>query len=208
MSSPAPAFQVHPTAIVEDGVEIGAGTKIWDGVHIRRGARLGESCIVGEKTYVAYDVRVGSFCKLNACVYVCAGVTIGDFCMIAAHTVFTNDVYPRAGNRELTGLETSEPTADTLETRVGRGTTIGANATVGPGLTLGEFSMVGMGSVLTRDVAPHQLMAGNSARPIGWVCRCGERLALPAGAGAERLEAACERCGRRWTLGTSGLEPA
>ncbi len=207
MSGAEPAFWAHPTAIVEPGVEIGAGSKIWDGVHIRRGARLGESCIVGEKSYVAYGVEIGSFVKINACVYVCAGVTIEDFCMISAHTVFTNDRFPRAGNRQLTGLETSEPTADTLGTRVGRGATIGANATIGPGLTLGAFSMVGMGSAVTRDVARHRLVAGNPARPVGWVCRCGPRLALPMTPEAGgRAEATCPRCGRSYALGSAGLE--
>ncbi len=206
-----PAFWAHPTAILEDGVRIGAKSRIWDGVHIRRGARLGESCIVGEKTYVAYDVEIGSWVKINAGVYVCAGVTIGDFCMIAAHTVFTNDRFPRAGNPELTGLETSEPTEDTLRTRVDRGATIGANATIGPGLTLGEFSMVGMGSVVTRDVAPHRLVAGNPARPVGWVCRCGPRLALPVRLPVEpgeRPEATCPRCLRKYALGASGIRTA
>ncbi|MCP3958811.1 MAG: N-acetyltransferase [bacterium] len=199
-------YWAHPTAIVEDGVRAGAGTRIWDGVHIRHGARLGESCIVGEKTYIAYDVAIGSFVKINACVYICAGVTIEDFCMISAHTVFTNDRYPRAGNADLSGLETSEPTEETLQTLVRRGTTIGAGATIGPGLTLGELSMVGMGSVVTRDVAAHQLVVGNPARPAGWVCRCGERLALPAEAPTDdRLSASCERCERAFTLGESGI---
>ncbi len=207
MTEPAP--WVHPTAIVEDGVRLGNRTRVWDAVHIRRGARLGESCIVGEKTYIAYDVVIGSFVKLNAAVYVCAGVTIDDFCMVSAHTVFTNDRYPRAGNLDLTGLETSEPTVETLETHVGRGTTLGANATIGPGLTLGEYSMVGMGAVVTRDVAAHQLVVGNPARPAGWVCQCGERLALPVSAEAnEQPKAACGRCGRGYALGASGLELA
>ncbi len=208
MNGPRSTVWVHPTAIVEEGVRLGAGTRVWDAVHIRRGARLGESCIVGEKTYIAYDVVIGSFVKLNAAVYVCAGVTIDDFCMVSAHVVFTNDRYPRAGNLELTGLETSEPTAETLETHVGRGTTIGANATIGPGLTLGEFSMVGMGAVVTRDVLAHQLVVGNPARPAGWVCRCGERLGLPPAAEGDGIEAACGRCDRGYALGVSGIRTA
>ena len=128
---------------------------------------------MGEKSYVAYDVVIGNFVKINASVYICAQVTIEDFCMISAHTVFTNDRFPRAGNRALTGLETSDVTDETLATRVARGTTIGANATIGPGVTLGEFSMVGMGSVVTRSIAPHALVIGNPARQAGWVCICG-----------------------------------
>jgi len=172
-----PPAWIHPTALVEDGVTLGDGSKVWDNVHLRRGARIGRGCIVGEKTYVAYDVVIGDFVKINASVYICAEVTIDDFCMISAHTVFTNDKFPRAGNRELTGLETSEPTDETKATRVLRGTTIGANATIGPGVTLGEFSMIGMGSVVTHSVAPHALVIGNPARQIGWVCRCGHPVA-------------------------------
>src|SRR5262245_26784022 len=101
---------VHPTALVEKGVVLGEDTKVWDSVHIRRDARIGRSCIIGEKSYVAYEVRIGDFVKINASVYICAQVTIDDFCMLSAHVVFTNDRFPRAGNRELTGLETSDVT--------------------------------------------------------------------------------------------------
>jgi acetyltransferase-like isoleucine patch superfamily enzyme len=164
---------IHPTALVEEGATIGQGTRIWDNVHLRRGAQVGRSCIIGEKTYVACQAVIGDFVKVNASVYICAAVTIEDFCMIAAHAVFTNDRFPRAGNRELTDLETSDPTDETLATKVRRGTTIGANATVGPGIELGEFSMIGMASVVTRSVPAFALAAGNPARQIGWVCICG-----------------------------------
>jgi acetyltransferase-like isoleucine patch superfamily enzyme len=167
---------IHPTALVEDGVSLGEGTKVWDNVHLRRGVTIGRSCIVGEKTYVAYDVVIGNYVKINAVVYICAQVTVEDFCMISAHTVFTNDRFPRAGNRALTGLETSLPTDETLATRVAKGTTIGANATIGPGVTLGEFSMVGMGSVVTRSVPSYALVVGSPARQVGWVCICGHPL--------------------------------
>ena len=201
---------IHPTALVEEGVVLGEGTKVWDAVHIRRGAKLGKSCIVGEKTYIAYDVIIGSFVKINACVYICAAVTVEDFCMISAHTVFTNDRFPRAGNLELTGLETSDPTDETLATRLSRGVTIGANATIGPGITLGEFSMVGMGSVVTRDVAPYSLVLGNPARPAGWVCACGHPLLRFKGEEridlSKKRELACDRCSRSFVLESNGLQ--
>jgi acetyltransferase-like isoleucine patch superfamily enzyme len=204
----APAF-IHPTALVEDGVVLGEGTKVWDNVHLRRGAKIGKSCIVGEKSYVAYDVVIGDFVKINAAVYVCAAVTIEDFCMISAHTVFTNDRFPRAGNRELTGLETSEPTDETLATRVRRGTTIGANATIGPGVTLGEFSMVGMGSVVTKTVPPHALVVGNPARQVGWVCRCGHPV-VRFGEIADRVATwpiSCKQCGKSYVRDGVRLVP-
>lgn len=211
----APALEpawTHPSALVEAGVELGPGTKVWDNVHIRRNARIGKSCIIGEKTYVAYEVQIGDFCKLNASVYVCAQVTLEDFVMIAAHTVFTNDRYPRAGNLSLTGLETSDVTDETLATRVCRGVTIGANATIGPGITLGEFSMVGMGSVVTRSVPAYRLVAGNPARPVAWVCACGEPLAKGEDAevapGQEARALDCHRCQRRYRLDAfEGLRP-
>ncbi|MBL8747790.1 MAG: N-acetyltransferase [Planctomycetes bacterium] len=179
MNDPAAAtgVRIHPTAIVESGVVIGPRTAIWDGVHVRAGARIGRDCIVGEKTYVAYDVRIGDLVKINACVYVCAGVEIEDGVMVAAHTVFTNDRFPRATDPDLGGLLTSAPTDATLTTRVRRGATIGANCTIGPGIELGEFCMVGMGSVVTADVPAHALVLGNPARLAGLVCRCGEPVA-------------------------------
>jgi acetyltransferase-like isoleucine patch superfamily enzyme len=191
-------------------VSLGTNTSVWDGVHIRRGAKIGHDCIVGEKTYIAYDVVIGNYVKLNAVVYICAGVEIGDFCMISAHTVFTNDRFPRSGNRELTGLETSAPTEETLLTKVRRGVSIGANATIGPGLELGEFSMVGMGSVVTRNVPPHALVLGNPARVAGWLCACGHLL-FRAGKGAPAPAPAagirCERCAREYVREGEGVKP-
>ena len=187
--------RVHPTALVEDGVALGAGTSVWDNAHLRRGARVGRDCIVGEKAYLAYDVVVGDMCKLNACVYLCAGVTLEDGVMVAAHTVFTNDRNPRATDPDLRGLQTSAPTAATLATFVRMGATIGANCTIGPGLELGAFCMVGMGSVVTADVPPHGLVIGNPARLVGAVCRCGEVVARAVGGTVPHGEHAC-RCGR------------
>lgn len=195
---------VHRTANVESGVEIGDGTRIWDNVHIRENARIGRSCIIGEKTYVAYDVKIGDYVKVNAAVYICTGVTIEDFCMLSAHVVFTNDRFPRAGNRELTGLETSEVGEETLHTHVGRGATVGANATIGPGVTLGEFSMVGMGAVVTRDVPPHGLVVGSPARLTAWVCHCGPPLVRLTDPPQVGTELGCERCGRRYAFESEG----
>ena len=184
---------IHPTALVDDGVEIGAGTSVWDNVHIRGPATLGADCIVGEKTYIAYGVTIGDRVKINAFVYVCTGVTIEDGVMISAGTTFTNDRYPRATTSDLTALRSSDPDEDTLETLVRKGATIGAAATIGPGLEIGRFAMIGMGSVVTRSVPDFALVIGNPARVVGSVCRCGEP--LPAGS-----EVQCDRCELAYTV--------
>jgi UDP-2-acetamido-3-amino-2,3-dideoxy-glucuronate N-acetyltransferase len=191
------APRIHPTALVEDGVVLGHGTSVWDNAHLRSGARIGERCIIGEKTYVAYDVTIGDLVKVNANVYICAQVRVGRGVMIAAHTVFTNDRFPRACDPDLLDLQTSEPTAETQWTTVEDGVTIGANCTIGPGVTLGAFCMIGMGSVVTRSVPPHALVLGNPARIAGVVCRCGEVVAKATGADEiETGDYSCHRCDR------------
>jgi acetyltransferase-like isoleucine patch superfamily enzyme len=193
--------RVHPTAIVEKGVTLGAGTSVWDGVHIRHGATIGDECIVGEKTYVAYDVQIGHRVKLNAMVYICYGVTIEDGVMISAGTIFTNDVFPRATTPDLASLRSSDPDEETQRTVVAAGATIGAGCTIGSNLRIGRWAMVGMGSVVTRDVPDHHLVVGNPARSIGAVCRCGHAIAKwPVGQPADRLDAACSKCGERYRV--------
>lgn len=187
--------RIHPTAIVESGVGIGEGTSIWDNVHIRRDAKIGRNCIIGEKSYIAYDVVIGDLVKINAFVYVCAGVTIEDGCMISAGTVFSNDRYPRALDASGKDLFTSMPTEETLSTLVRRGTTIGAHATIGPGLELGEWCMIGMGSVVTKSVPRHALVIGNPARVTGYVCRCGIPLLRIRGDYPPAQQMSCKNCG-------------
>ncbi len=170
----AATAHVHPTAIVEAGVVIGAGTAVWDNAHIRGPHTvIGEQCIIGEKSYVAYGVTIGDRVKINAFVYVCTAVTIETGVMISAGVTFTNDRYPRATTPDLTTLRSSEPDEETLATVVRAGATIGARAVIGPGLTLGRFSMVGMGAVVTRDVPDFHLVVGNPARTVAAVGRDG-----------------------------------
>ena len=183
MSSADQVPFVHPTALVEPGVALGPRTSVWDSAHLRRGSVVGADCIIGGKTYVAGGARIGDRCKLNAMVYVCAGVSLGDGVMVAAHTTFTNDFYPRACVNDLSELRPSEMDAHTTFTTVQDGVTIGAAATIGSDLVVGRFAVVGMGAVVTRDVPAYTLVVGSPARPTALVCRCGRPVvSLIAGA--------------------------
>ena len=200
-----PTARIHPTALIEEGVSIGKGTSVWDNVHIRKNTVIGENCIIGEKTYIAYDVRIGSGVKINAFVYICTGVTIEDQVMISAGTVFTNDRLPRAFDLDGHSLKTSEPTEETLKTRVCQGATIGAGCIIGPGIELGEYCMVGMGSVVTRSLAPFQLVYGNPAKPAGFVCLCGEVLIkskdfMRSSPSTRDQKFSCKKCQRKYSL--------
>ncbi len=168
--------RIHPTAIIEAGVAIGAGSSVWDNAHIRHGARIGEECIIGEKSYIAYDVQIGHRVKINAFVYICAGVTIEDGVMISAGTIFTNDRFPRATTPDLKHLRPSEPDEHTLPTLVREGATIGAGCTIGNDLAIGRFAMIGMGSLVTKSIPNFHLAIGHPAVSVGCVCRCGQLL--------------------------------
>jgi UDP-2-acetamido-3-amino-2,3-dideoxy-glucuronate N-acetyltransferase len=192
------ASQIHPTALIEKDVVIGDGTSIWDNVHIRFGARIGEQCIVGEKTYIAYGVSIGNRVKINAFVYICNEVTIEDGVMISAGTVFTNDRFPRAATADLKQLRSSEPDEHTLPTLVKAGATIGANCTIGNDLSIGRWAMVGMGSVVTKSVPDFHLVIGNPARSVGCVCKCGPMLIKFDT--AFDGEVVCKTCGAKYRI--------
>jgi UDP-2-acetamido-3-amino-2,3-dideoxy-glucuronate N-acetyltransferase len=180
--------RVHPTAIIEEGVEIGAGSAVWDNVHIRHSARIGEQCIIGEKTYIAYGVTIGNRVKINAFVYICNAVTIEDGVMISAGTVFTNDRFPRATTPDLKQLRPSEPDEHTLPTLIREGATIGAGCIIGNNLVIGRFAMIGMGSLVTKSIPDFHVAIGQPARSIGYVCRCGQMLAKVQNHSAARNE--------------------
>jgi UDP-2-acetamido-3-amino-2,3-dideoxy-glucuronate N-acetyltransferase len=157
---------IHPTAIVEEGVTLGRGVKIWHHCHVRTGASIGDSTQLGKGVFVDAGVNVGARVKAQNHVYLPAGLTIGDDVFLGPACTFTNDVYPRAGDDwELT------------PTTVGRGASVGANATVIAGRHLAAWSVVGAGAVVTRAVEPFELVAGNPARRLGWVDRSGHVVA-------------------------------
>jgi len=194
-------LKIHPTAIVEDGVSIGAGTSVWDHVHLRGPSVIGEDCIIGGKSYIAYGVCIGDRVKINAFVYICTAVTIETGVMVSAGTIFSNDRFPRATSPDLASLRDSAPDEHTLPTLVREGATIGAGCVIGNDLEIGRFAMVGMGSVVTHSVPDFHLALGHSARVVGLVCRCGEPLTRFA-PGSIAAEGAyhCSACGRGYVV--------
>ena len=187
--------RIHPTAIIESNVQLGEGTSVWDNVHIRHGAVLGDECIVGGKSYIAYGVQIGHRVKINASVYICNAVTIEDGVMVSAGTVFTNDRFPRAATTDLKQPYPSEPDEHTLPTFVKEGATIGAQCTIGNDLSIGRFAMVGMASLVTRSVPDFHLVMGHPARSVGCVCRCGQPLAKFVEGQALDEVVTCGACG-------------
>ncbi|GIW56102.1 MAG: oxidoreductase [Nitrospiraceae bacterium] len=158
---------VHPTAIVDRGAEIGAGSRIWHFSHIFGRARIGRNVTVGQNVMIGPGVKIGDRCKIQNNVSIYEGVVLEDEVFCGPSCVFTNVLNPRAG---------VERKSEFRPTIVRKGATIGANATIVCGIELGEYCFVGAGAVVTRSVPAHALVVGNPARQIGWVSRSGERL--------------------------------
>lgn len=172
MTAPSPGEEkpyIHDSAIVESGSNIGVGTKIWHFVHIREGATIGINTQIGKSCYIDSNVTIGDRCKIQNFVSLYNGVTLKDEVFVGPSAVFTNDMFPRA-------MAPWEITPTLVE----NGVSIGANATIVCGVQLGEYSMIGAGSVVTKDTQPYSLVVGNPARAIGWVCRCGVRVHEPS----------------------------
>jgi UDP-2-acetamido-3-amino-2,3-dideoxy-glucuronate N-acetyltransferase len=164
------SITIHSTAIVDEGAQIGEGSRVWHWVHISAGAKIGRDCSFGQNVFVGNRVVIGNNCKIQNNVSVYDNVTLEDDVFCGPSMVFTNVYNPRSA------VSRKDEYRNTL---VKRGVTLGANCTVVCGTTLGEYAFVAAGAVINRNVKPYALMAGVPARQIGWMSQHGERLDLP-----------------------------
>ena len=187
------ATTIHPSAIVDDGAQLGDGCRVWHFAHISGGARIGRDCSFGQNVYVGNDVTIGDNVKIQNNVSVYDAVTLEDDVFCGPSMVFTNVYNPRSHVSRKNEFR---------KTLVRRGATIGANATVICGFEVGNYAFIGAGALVNKDVPAHALMVGLPARRIGWMCQCGER--LPQKTGLVR----CSRCNHRYRTGKTRCEPA
>jgi UDP-2-acetamido-3-amino-2,3-dideoxy-glucuronate N-acetyltransferase len=179
---------IHPSAIVDQGAQIGEGTRVWHFVHVSAGARIGSNCTLGQNVFVANRVVIGNNVKIQNNVSVYDEVSLEDDVFCGPSMVFTNVYNPRS---QFSRKD------DYRRTLVRRGATLGANCTIVCGVTIGRYAFVGAGAVVNRDVPDFALMLGVPARQAGWMSRYGERLDLPLkGSG----EAKCPHTGERYVL--------
>ena len=181
-------FTVHPTAIVDAGAQIGAGSRVWHWVHICGQAVIGEKCSLGQNVFVGNRVRIGNNCKIQNNVSVYDNVTLEDDVFCGPSMVFTNVYNPRSA------VTRKDEYRDTV---VRHGATLGANCTIVCGVTVGEFAFVAAGAVINRNVPAYALMAGVPARQIGWMSEYGERLELPLTGDGQTT---CPHTGRAYHL--------
>ena len=176
-------YFVHESSYIDSDVVIGAGTKIWFFCHVQKGARIGKNCSFGQNVNISNNVKIGNGVKIQNNVAVYEGVELEDNVFCGPSMVFTNDLTPRARFPKGSG--------GYKRTLIKHDATLGANSTIVCGNTIGEFATIAAGEVVTKDVAPHALMAGVPAKRIGWVCECGQVL---------DDSYICPDCGRRYCL--------
>jgi UDP-2-acetamido-3-amino-2,3-dideoxy-glucuronate N-acetyltransferase len=179
---------IHPTAIVDEGAEIGDGSRVWHWVHICGGARIGRACSFGQNVFVGNRVVIGNNCKIQNNVSVYDNVTLEDNVFCGPSMVFTNVRNPRSA------VSRKDEYRNTV---VRHGATLGANVTIICGTTLGEYAFVAAGAVVNRDVKPYALMAGVPAKQIGWMSRYGEQLGLDLHGSGETV---CVHTGLKYML--------
>lgn len=179
-------YFAHETAVIDEGCNIGEGTKIWHFSHIMPNCTLGENCNIGQNVVISPEVILGNNVKVQNNVSIYTGVTCDDDVFLGPSMVFTNVINPRSAvNRR----------GQYSKTHVGRGATIGANATIVCGHDIGEFAFIGAGAVVTKTVAAYALLVGNPAKQIGWMSEYGHRLAFD-----EKGEAVCEESQEKYQL--------
>lgn len=180
------SYFAHETATIDEGCQIGEGTKIWHYSHLMNGCVVGERCNIGQNVVISPGVRLGRNVKVQNNVSVYTGVTCEDDVFLGPSCVFTNVTNPRSAiNRK----------SEYARTRVGKGATIGANATIVCGHDIGAYAFIGAGAVVTKDVSPYALLVGNPARQIGWMSEYGHRLRFDADG-----MAVCPESGERYRL--------
>ena len=170
---------IHPTAIVDEGAQIGEGTRVWHWTHICSGAESGQDCSLGQNVFVSNDVIIGRNVKIQNNVSVYDAVRLEDDVFCGPSVVFTNVYNPRSAISRK---------KEYRSTRVCRGATLGANSTIVCGVTIGEYAFVGAGALINGDVPPYALMVGVPARQKGWICECGVSLQV---GGEEPIRCAC-----------------
>lgn len=161
---------IHETAIIDENVIIGEGTRVWHFCHVLSGSKVGENCNIGQNVVIGPDVSIGGSCKIQNNVSVYKGVTLEEGVFCGPSMVFTNIHNPRAEIKKMDQVK---------QTLVKKGATLGANCTIVCGATIGSYAFIGAGAVVTKDIASYALVVGNPARQIGWMSRYGERLNLP-----------------------------
>lgn len=187
-------FFAHESAYIDEGAQIGEGTRIWHFCHVMPGAVIGAHCSLGQNVLVANRVTIGDGVKIQNNVSIYEGVILEDYVFCGPSMVFTNVKTPRSAFPRNTA-------DDYLTTRVKYGASIGANATVVCGTQIGEWAFIAAGAVVTKDVLPYALMAGVPARRIGWACECGLRLPEQS-----HDDYRCAECGRAYQLKDDRLQ--
>jgi UDP-2-acetamido-3-amino-2,3-dideoxy-glucuronate N-acetyltransferase len=182
------SYTVHPSAIVDEGAQIGAGSRIWHFAHVCAGARIGQGVSLGQNVFVGNQVVIGNQCKVQNNVSVYDNVTLEDGVFCGPSMVFTNVHNPRA---------LVERKNEYRHTLVKKGATLGANCTIVCGTTVGSYAFVGAGAVINKDVPAYALMVGVPAKQVGWMSQHGEKLNLPLTGNAQ---AVCAATGLRYTL--------
>ncbi|PTB89164.1 N-acetyltransferase [Pseudidiomarina aestuarii] len=187
------SYYKHESAIVDEGAEIGEGSRVWHFVHVCGGAKVGKGVSLGQNVFVGNKVVIGDYCKVQNNVSVYDNVYLDEGVFCGPSMVFTNVYNPRS---------LIERKDQYLDTHVKKGATLGANCTIVCGVTIGEFSFIGAGAVINRDVPAYALMLGVPAKQRGWMSEFGEQLTLPvSGEG----EAVCEHTGTRYILNGNQL---